>query len=94
MEETQDIIDKKSHNPVGTEEENCSIIGALSPLVSGSAREKLNALVKNLLTLARKKPKKGLELGEAGAQFFLECLLVLLVLAGCLRFCLLFGPLA
>ena len=48
---------------------------------------------KNLLTLERKNRKGiwcGLELGETGAQFFLERLRVLLALAGRPRFRLLF----
>ena len=76
---------------MGTEEENCKIIDVLNPLASGALLGSPECVVeKNLLTLGRKKSKRGLKLGETSTQFFLESLLVLLALVGRPYLCLLF----
>lgn len=49
--------------------------------LKGFAGEELNVMGKKSPNFMKEKPKKGLKLGEIGAQFFLECLLVLLILA-------------
>ena len=53
-EETQEIIDKKPPNPVGTEEENRKVVGTLG----GAAAGELNALVKKPPNFKEEKPKK------------------------------------
>ena len=66
-----------------TKEENRNMVDVLNPLASGVLLGRSwMGWWKNLLTLGKKKPKRGLELGEIGTQFFLEHLLVLLALAG------------
>ena len=84
--ETQEIINEKLPNPVGTKEENHCMVDILSLLAPESLQKKSwMCWWKNLLNLGKKNQKGilcGLELEETEVQFFLERLRVLLALVG------------